>query len=849
MPPRKTPIRRKKSSLATTPTPVGDHKSTTPEVETGAELEDVAKVKTDMSGQVEVSDPNSAKIHGDSTTSLAVSSESLIKVGIVLENSAVGDVNKARNEGGEPDVGGDKATEDFPLVSEDVGKGKQGEGDGIVYVENDESDETTVKKKDDLQRGSENVDQDKQGSGINGSQLETVTGDNEEEKQELAKTISAQESNADKAPCNNAAALVVEDGESDDDSEGDDADNEGDEDPSQDPVPDNKKDKDIEIYVGRLDKNTVEEDLVNVFQQFGELKSTRIVRNSTTKKSKGFAFIRFASPDQAKRALLELKDGVEVRGKHVKISESQDNHTLYLRNISKTWKKEEVLQQLKQYGIEHIEMIRLPENPKLEGKNKGFAFLEFTTHSDAVAAFQRLKKPDAVFGRDISAKVAFAQTPMHQNDEDLSQPQAKKVYLEGVTKDWSEEKVKEICKKYGEILRVDICLNPRTKHKDFGFITFASNENALACVEGINNAGIGGEVKIKANISKPQSKSQSQKQGFGGGFKVEASASNKEGGKSKEISGPKPIKAKGGLNSQQVKRNKNDSIKNKVKGSIKNGESCNKKRKASSDHNVIAPPNLRHGDTKKPKFGEGQNSKSASKPGNDKRKAPKHDGGNRNPQNKKPFKKQKGNVHAIGRERDNISNDNRIRRGHGHGHDDYRSTTRYMDHSYAVAAASNSFRLPPDSLSTRRLKEMEAHAGYIEPVSGAIHSSRPYSGYVQPNHNHPHHLRTVYLGSQSQNQVHLRYSDRPIMSQSQSYCTHRGYNIETTAVVPEVQPYTHRPYQQQSSILQREHDPYDSFLPIPRSVGHDGRGTVVTYVGGPPLSASQVRNHTSYYQC
>ncbi|CAI9280546.1 unnamed protein product [Lactuca saligna] len=49
-----------------------------------------------------------------------------------------------------------------------------------------------------------------------------------------------------------------------------------------------------------------------------------------------------------------------------------------------------------------------------------------------------------------------------------------------------------------------------------------------------------------------------------------------------------------------------------------------------------------------------------------------------------------------------------------------------------------------------------------------------------------------------------------------------------TVVVPEVQPYTHthRPYQQQSSILQCECDPYDSLLPIPRCVGHDGRGVI-----------------------
>ena len=140
-----------------------------------------------------------------------------------------------------------------------------------------------------------------------------------------AEIVSAQESVqavSTKAPCENDIALIVEedskengdDEESDDDSEGDDTDNEGDENPSisvQDPL-DNKKEKNIEIYVGKLDKDTVEEDLVNAFQQFGELESTRIVRNSTTNKSKGFAFIRFASVDQAKRALSDLKDGVEV---------------------------------------------------------------------------------------------------------------------------------------------------------------------------------------------------------------------------------------------------------------------------------------------------------------------------------------------------------------------------------------------------------------------------------------------------------------------------------------------------------------------------------------------------------
>lgn len=80
-----------------------------------------------------------------------------------------------------------------------------------------------------------------------------------------------------------------------------------------------------------------------------------------------------------------------------------------------------VLEGLKSYGIENIEEIHLPNDPQKEGKIRGFALLEFSTHSNALAAFQRLRKPDAVFGCDRSAKVAFAQTPMHPNEEVLSQ--------------------------------------------------------------------------------------------------------------------------------------------------------------------------------------------------------------------------------------------------------------------------------------------------------------------------------------------------------------------------------------------------------------------------------------------
>ncbi|RRT43598.1 hypothetical protein B296_00056308, partial [Ensete ventricosum] len=297
-----------------------------------------------------------------------------------------------------------------------------------------------------------------------------------------------------------------------------------------------KKHKKFGVFVGGLDKSAVEKDLIEVFGVFGEIQSVRIVRNPVTQKSKGYAFIHYANIDHAKKALTELKDGTEVRGKQVGISASQDNDTLYLGNICKTWTKEQVIETLKRYGIEQLEDIILPDDPKNEGKTKGFAFLEFNSHSDAMAAFQRLRKPDALFGRDRSAKVSFAENSMHPSEEVTLQ--VKTVYIESIPDFWDGKKIKEICQRYGEVEKVQLFKKSTTKKKNFAFVEFTSRESAVACMEGVNSAQIGeGEVKIKVNLARPPSKGRLAKRGARGGFKI-----NKDVEVAKQVAVPKKKK-------------------------------------------------------------------------------------------------------------------------------------------------------------------------------------------------------------------------------------------------------------------------------------------------------------------
>ncbi|PKU79074.1 hypothetical protein MA16_Dca000418 [Dendrobium catenatum] len=68
-----------------------------------------------------------------------------------------------------------------------------------------------------------------------------------------------------------------------------------------------------------------------------------------------------------------------------------------------------------------MECLILPEDLKSEGKIKVFAFHEFSSNSDAMAAFQRLRKPDVFFGRHNIARVVFVRSPLHPSQEVLLQ--------------------------------------------------------------------------------------------------------------------------------------------------------------------------------------------------------------------------------------------------------------------------------------------------------------------------------------------------------------------------------------------------------------------------------------------
>ncbi|KAL6585569.1 hypothetical protein OROMI_002213 [Orobanche minor] len=272
-----------------------------------------------------------------------------------------------------------------------------------------------------------------------------------------------------------------------------------------------KKRRRIEIFVGGLDGDVKEDDIRKVFEEFGIVVEVRLVMSGNTGRNRGYAFVRFSTADDAKNAVAKYSK-VEICGKQCNVAPVEGNDTIFLGNIDRNWKTEDVVTLLEKAGIKKIDKVTLKADPNNFEKNRGFAFLEFQTSKDAQIAFNKLQKRDA-FGKKLTVKVAWAQPLIEPDEEEILK--VKSVYAEYLPSSWDEEKVKEYFKRFGEIENVVLAQDlPSSRRKDFAFINYTNREAALTCIESISrerSEDQGSKVKIAVSLANSNAKGKLMK--------------------------------------------------------------------------------------------------------------------------------------------------------------------------------------------------------------------------------------------------------------------------------------------------------------------------------------------------
>ncbi len=77
------------------------------------------------------------------------------------------------------------------------------------------------------------------------------------------------------------------------------------------------------VYVGNMNYATQENQLKDLFAQYGEVASVNIIVDRYTGKAKGFGFVEMNTEEEA-RAAIEALNGFEFMGRQLRVNEAED---------------------------------------------------------------------------------------------------------------------------------------------------------------------------------------------------------------------------------------------------------------------------------------------------------------------------------------------------------------------------------------------------------------------------------------------------------------------------------------------------------------------------------------------
>jgi RNA recognition motif-containing protein len=79
----------------------------------------------------------------------------------------------------------------------------------------------------------------------------------------------------------------------------------------------------MNIYLGQLPYNVNEEELRELFSEYGEIASLNLVKDNFSGQSKGFGFIEMPNNSEADKAIKALNKSM-LKGREIKVNQAEE---------------------------------------------------------------------------------------------------------------------------------------------------------------------------------------------------------------------------------------------------------------------------------------------------------------------------------------------------------------------------------------------------------------------------------------------------------------------------------------------------------------------------------------------
>lgn len=273
------------------------------------------------------------------------------------------------------------------------------------------------------------------------------------------------------------------------------------------------------IFVKNLPPNMNSKDLSEVFKMFGSIASCKVASNANGE-LKGYGFVQFKSAKSARKAIENCKNVrigshvVEVELYNAKLRENKISQAAqttaftncYIRNFPANYTEAELRALLEKYGAVNSLYFPLKEN----GASVGYACANFASPESAAAAVKGLHNQDLFQDDDATKEYGITSMPFYiqraENKKDRMESLKRQIemmsfdgqrskcnlYVANIPDSFSKDEIKSIFMKFGRITGFKIASSGLNSNKQYGYICYATPEEACVAFENIDGTFMDG---------------------------------------------------------------------------------------------------------------------------------------------------------------------------------------------------------------------------------------------------------------------------------------------------------------------------------------------------------------------
>eukprot|EP01117_Protostelium_nocturnum_P006280 TRINITY_DN2266_c0_g1_i3.p1 TRINITY_DN2266_c0_g1~~TRINITY_DN2266_c0_g1_i3.p1 ORF type:complete len:588 (-),score=267.17 TRINITY_DN2266_c0_g1_i3:199-1962(-) len=281
------------------------------------------------------------------------------------------------------------------------------------------------------------------------------------------------------------------------------------------------------VFVKNLSKEVDNKFLQDTFSVFGNILSAKV---STDEKgaSKGHGFVHFESAESAEAAIQKI-NGETYFGKKWFVGpfqakkerspeETEEKWTnVYVKHLDPSVDEEKLKEMFSKWGPLTSVVIMRDES----GASKGFGFLNFETHEKASNAIEALNDKE-VDGKTIYVGKAQKKGEREKElkdmfnkiqNERLSKYQGVNLYVKNLDESVDDEKLRQEFATCGTITSAKVMTDEKNLSKGFGFVCYATPEEATKAVTELNGKPLNGkEIYVALAQKKDQRKANLENQ-------------------------------------------------------------------------------------------------------------------------------------------------------------------------------------------------------------------------------------------------------------------------------------------------------------------------------------------------